>query len=184
MNGSGFKVNLSELKALIGRLEDPRIRTMILQIPQKTGSVALVAQAIAENFEKEGPGWEPLKAATILRSVSKAMRRKIQRGKLKPEDARRKILQRTGLLKKSVTTPGAQGNIFQVQGTQMIWGTHLIYAGIHQHGGVIRRGDSQTRIPARPYLRLSEHWNRELEQYVLAQTLDILDRYLVGRAAA
>jgi phage gpG-like protein len=184
MSQASLQVNLTELKLLIARLEDRRIQEMLLQLPQRKGAVALVIQAIRDNFDKEGPGWEPLKASTIIRSATKANQKKIRRGTLKPEELGRKILRRKGLLMKSVTSAQADNNIFQTQGTKLIWGTHLKYASIHQHGGVIRRGNKTTRIPARPYLRLNDQAMHELEKYVLEQTLDILDRYLVGRAAA
>jgi len=179
---ASFQAELSGLRELITRLENPTLRKMLTDLPNRKEVHALISQAIAENFDKEGPGWTPLKASTILRSVSRKIRREIRQGKRQIEGAR-KILQRTGVLKKSVTTPGAKGHVHRVEGINLMWGTDLVYAAIHQHGGTIQRGDHTITVPARPYLKLSDFWKLEIETFALNQALTLIRQYL-ARAAA
>jgi phage gpG-like protein len=181
MSTASFQSDLAGLKKLITQFENPIFKKALLELPNRKEVHALISQAIAENFDKEGPGWAPLKAQTILRSVSRKMRRDIKQGKRSMEGAR-KILQRTGLLKKSVTTPGAQGHIHRMEGSNLVWGTDLMYAAIHQHGGTVQRGDHTINIPARPYLKLSDFWKLEIETFALNQALLLIQRSILRAA--
>src|SRR5581483_2517894 len=150
-----FKAEMAGLFELIASIDDPELKRMLQDLPNQKKIHALISQAIADNFEKEGPGWKPLKIQTVLQSLPKKRRQDVRSGKVKPEEAR-KILQGSApILKKSVTTPGAPRHVHRIEGITLLWGTDLIYAGIHQHGGTIQRGDHTITIPARPYLRLS-----------------------------
>jgi hypothetical protein len=129
------------------KMNSPSLKAKVEAVAQSKGIMALIAQGIAKNFEDEGPGWVPLKVATIKGSVSKARAKKLgkvsdhellsyeslirKRGKTADDRERlekisakihgkkqpkygpapnRMILQKTGLLKKTVTTPGASGS--------------------------------------------------------------------------
>lgn len=211
---ASFKVDLSGLKRLTAKIASPAIQTEIRAIPQRKAVAALVGQAIADNFDQEGPGWAPLKAKTIRYSVSKKLRARLRdmtdaqilrhektaRGKGiagvfhsvlgNTPDPHRRILQKTGLLKKLATTPGASGsssgskmtsgyskipkkgkksvsgaNIYRVEGTTLIWGVDLVYAGVHQHG------DAKKGIPARPYLVIRDVWMNRIYEYMAEQIL-------------
>lgn len=106
-------VDLESLRKLASKVNDPMLRENLNKIAHEKGAVALISQAIADNFDREGPGWPALK---------------FREGR---------ALQRTGLLKKSATTVGAKGNIYKVEGTDIVWGTNLKYAGIHNTGGTV-----------------------------------------------
>lgn len=199
---ASLTIDTSGLKLLIARLEDPSIKAQLEQLPQEKGIAALVGQAIADNFEKEGPGWEALKPATIRRSVAKNMRKRF--AKMTDEEiekhealvrkqgmrddkkngAGRKILYRTGLLKKSVTIPNFSGsseaegskksitgkNINRVEGTNLVWGTDLVYAGVHN------KGLPAKKIPQREFLKVSDEWMKSINEFVMKKVLQIVKK--------
>jgi phage gpG-like protein len=80
----------------------------------------------------------------------------------------RRILQKTGLLKKSVTVPGAKSNIWRTEGTKLIWGTDLVYAGVHN------RGFPAKNIPKRTFLVVRDEWMKQLNEYILAEVVKII----------
>jgi phage gpG-like protein len=110
---ASFTVNLESLKSLVAKMSDSRLSKRIDNIANEKGASAIVSQAIADNFAVRGPGWLPLK-------VRKGM-----------------PLQKTGLLKRSVTTVGAPGNVHRVEGQSIIYGTNLDYAAVQNFGGTI-----------------------------------------------
>lgn len=179
-------VDLTGLKKLFKRFEGEEARKLVHDIVADRKIAAIISQAINDNFAKEGPGWAPLKAQTIKSSVSKAVRKRMElRGgrfiDTKNNEPARMILQRKGNLKKSATTPGAQGNIYRVRDTSIEWGTNLHYAGIHNEGGVIKHPGSKNAfgikglktkphnivIQARQYLRISEMWMAQINTKVV-----------------
>lgn len=110
---ASFKFNVREIQRLADDMKDPKLIRQIEAIPREKAVAALVAQGIAQNFTDGGPNWPALK---------------FRQGQ---------ILKKTGLLFKSVTTPGAQGNVNRVTGSVLTWGTELKYAKIHNEGGII-----------------------------------------------
>jgi hypothetical protein len=210
----------------------------------------LVAQAIADNFAKEGPGWAPLKGATIRNSVglnraTKALLkdaymygarkvgaiRTVKKGKDKgkqildrrelkgqkrtfyehvdkyiekiersarsgaSEDGgdalgNRQILRRTSLMFQTVTTPGFSGsakrtqyggtvtgsNIRRVEGSNLIWGTNLIYAATHNNG------TQEPRVPKREFLVIRDVWQARLTRFVFKVMTDIVRDHVEGNA--
>jgi phage gpG-like protein len=70
---------------------------------------------------------------------------------------------------KSVTTPGYKGNIWKQEGTKLVWGTDLVYAGIHQNG------DASRKIPARPYLVIRDQWRQKLISYVVDRATRLIE---------
>ena len=193
-----FSMDLNGLKELIKRFDSRQLREELTKITQTKGVVALVAQAIADNFAKEGPGWKPLKPQTIRSSVAKSMKKGLDAGKnivrKKSGNVKaRMILQRTGLLKKSVTTPGAQGNIQKNEGTTLVWGTNLVYAGIHNSGGTVKHPGTKNGfgmgikipahdipIPKREFLVIREEWKSRLNSYIAIKAMEVLVKYLKG----
>jgi phage gpG-like protein len=191
---ASMKIDLSDLINLSQKVKSPYLVQQLNNIPQQKGVVALVAQAIADNFTKEGPGWKPLSPKTIRSSVSQKMRKKLseltdkqlvaleaqkRRARAggstdKGDVAYRKILRRTSVLLKSVTTPGGPHNIYKVEGTNLVWGTDLIYAGVHNYG--------YKNIPKREFLKIREEWELKLWQYVLDRTVKIImaDAFMKG----
>lgn len=117
--GASMKVNLEVIKRLEQRLSSSSLKGAIMDVPKDKPVAALIGQAIADNFDQSGPGWPPLK---------------IRKGR---------PLEKSGLLKKSATTPGAQGNIYKVQGTTIEWGTNLLYASLQNNGGVVTAKNSK-----------------------------------------
>ncbi len=186
--------DVSGIQRLAKKFSDPAVKREIEMIPARKAVAALVAQAIADNFDKEGPGWAPLKPSTIRRSVSKqvaGIKVKVG-GKLKslsemtdaelekyeakarkqPENSEvqpfRRILKKTGALMKSVTTPGVQHNIYRMQGAKLIWGTDLAYAGIHN------KGDPSKNIPKREFLVIHEQWEAQINDYIISEAMKII----------
>lgn len=172
----------------MGRIfSDKSVTQKIDEVRRGRAIAALIGQAIAENFEQEGPGWAPLKAATIRRSVTnKKLKKQISemtdaeilayeakaRRHGATEIPHRKILQKTGLLKKSASVPGFSGkgggNIWKVEGTKITFGTNLIYAATHEHG------DPKRNIPARPFMELKGAGHSRVKDYFIAQCLKIV----------
>jgi phage gpG-like protein len=144
--------------------------------------VAIIGQAISDNFSKQGPGWAPLKVKTIRSSVSKKNKKKLsqmsdeeilkhemkERKKGEEGEQYRQILVRTGTLRNSVTKPSSQHNIYRVEGKNIIWGTNLSYAKIHNEG-YPKKG-----IPKREFLVIRPTWKSQIEQYVSQKIKSIL----------
>lgn len=203
---ASMSVDVSGLKRLILALKDPAIEEELTRLSQDKGIAALVGQAIADNFNQEGPGWQPLSPITIKRSVAKGMQKKLSRlydseivelerllrtpnkskmqmlsfhklnAKMKNKSPMtaptRKILQVTRLLKKSVTTPGAQHNIYRTDRFNLIWGTDLFYAGVHNYGW--------KQIPQREYLVIRKVWEDQIYDYVLDRSIQIIQTKFGG----
>jgi phage gpG-like protein len=223
-----LKVNLDGLKDLVKRFDDPALKAELNKIPSMKGVAAIISQAIADNFEQEGPGWAPLKVATLRASVKKSvinkMKKRFLRGKKESQlntsersslkrkvdsqliaheknartssnmkksgknqiQANRKILQKTGLLKKTATIPGFTGssaptkggksvsgsNLYSIQGTNLVWGTNLVYAGVHNNG------DPSRGIPKREFMVIRDAWKVQLNNYIAEKALQILTQFL------
>jgi len=179
------------------KINDPFLLNRIEKIAHEKGLQAIVSQAIADNFDKEGPGWAPLKTQTIRGSVKGKAKKAVhdmtdkelerhEKFARKPGAKTvvpfRRILQRTGLLKKTVTVAGYTGtgkasngkpgpvgsNVFQVNGTTMIWGTNLIYAGTHQNGNAARG------IPQRKFLNIRPEWQNKMEEWTMTTMIGYL----------
>jgi phage gpG-like protein len=164
-----LKITLTPITKLIKNLTDPSLKMELYRIANEKSIAAEIGQGIAENFAKEGPGWKPLKAQTIRRSVNKKTGKTLsgmtdkevlaheQKARKKPlivwkNDKNispfRRILQRTGLLKKSATVVGDSNNIYQPRLGKIVWGTKLIYARVHN------QGYAKKNIPKREFLVL------------------------------
>jgi hypothetical protein len=209
-----MKVDVSSLKRLTQRLAKEDIRPVVQEVAQSKGLHALIAQAIADNFDQQGPGWTPLSPKTIRYSVSKTIRNRMERkvlaamglkgkSELKGKDHRAKfarminseaasnggtgepyrmILQKTGLLKKTVTTPAANSsfsvngksgrNLVRLEGYKLKWGTDLSYAKIHQEGS--------GKVPARPFLIIHDKWQREINEFVAQKFFDVIKKMIKG----
>lgn len=201
-------VKFDELKRLSEVFNNPAIQTELERLTMDKAIAGLIAQAIADNFDKQGPGWGPLKGETIRRSVGKsvlsafrkqalsrmrgnvkslAQARKQGRvgelneiiGKLLSRHERRfsgtdlsnrAILRKTGLLMKSVTTPNAAHGIWPSQNSrsELVWGTNLIYAGVHNFGYPARN------IPKREFLVIRQEWQEKLNDYVISRAIRII----------
>jgi len=194
---ASFKVKIDGLKKLIERLESGQLKNEIERVVQDRAVAALVAQAIGDNFDKEGPGWAPLKASTIRYSVAKKMRKKLSTMTDKEivnwEKLARKrdsdivtpfrmILQKSRLLKRTVTTPGYTGsnktatgsNIYKVEGTNLIWGSTLPYAG------TMNNGDPKKNVPARKFLVIRDEWQKRLNEYIMKRWMQVIKAALKG----
>lgn len=204
MAQASFTVDVRGLRRTFAKFTGEEPRRLAEEVIQGKKVAAIMSQAIADNFEKEGPNWEPLKPSTIRQSVSKTIRKRLEPvksgGKLTgytvkgTDQPARRILQRTGVLKKSATTPGAPGHVFRSSGTTIEWGTNLHYAGIHNRGGVLKNPGSNNAfgikglktkahsitIPARPYLRLSDYWYAMLSAKVVSEYSKKLAAFIRG----
>ncbi len=217
MARASVTIDLSEIEKMAKRFEDPALKTQLNNVVANEGITALVIQAIADNFRQEGPGWQPLKAATIRASVAKKLRKQLRslsdeqvlryevlaRMKHSEENPNRQILRRTSLLFNTVTKAGYSGssvnnqralddaarsqrkrpqkgqsvqgqNIRQVQGTNLIWGTNLIYAGVQNYG----RG----AIPAREFLVIRPEWEKRLHAYAFSEMERIVNLFMEGKS--
>lgn len=162
---------LNIIKRLAGLFTNRSIRQAFEQIAQDKGMAALIGQAIGDNFAQEGPGWAPLSPATIRASVSKRMRKKLRAlsdsevvrhemlSRIEGANPLRRILVKTGLLKKSVSAPFMPGNIYKVEGTNIIWGSNISYASMHN------RGDAKRHVPKREFLKIRPEWEKRLNEY-------------------
>ena len=90
---------------------------------------------MASKFRNEGPGWAPLKPATL--------KRRARLNKSGP------ILVVNATLRNSIVSPSSsRGGIYKLDAGSVEIGSNLVYAATHQFG----RGP----IPARPYLPTAE----------------------------
>lgn len=172
---ASLTLDKSGLDNIIKKFKDPIIKEELNRLPQNKGIIALVSQAIADNFDKEGPGWPPLKQSTIERSLKKHSRKR----KATREEPSRRILRDTNLLMKTVTTAmpnasfsnkkGLSGrNIFKTEGSHLIWGTDLGYAGVHQNGYPARN------IPQRKFLTIRPEWLKQIEDFVINKAFKVV----------
>ncbi len=201
----GFKLDLSSIKRFAKRFSRDTTYRAFAAVASQKATAALIGQAIADNFDKEGPGWAPLKPATIRYSIAKKLRKSIEKSVLMQMGYRsrkqlktqilkrnfaarmnhavtetvggvghRKILQRTGLLKRSATTPGAKGNIWKTRGAVITWGSQLTYAKKQNEG------DSKRNLPARPYLVIRPQWQMQIDEMVIKKVREIMMSVLKG----
>lgn len=104
----------------------------------------------AANFAQEGgffrksANWPQLAPATV--------KDRLRRG----YGGAHPMLERTGLLRQSVSERGTPGNVFLVEANSLTIGTSYPVAKWHQDG--TRRKDGTQRMPARPVVGIS--WNR------------------------
>jgi phage gpG-like protein len=105
----------------------------------------------------------------------------------------RKILQKTRLLYRTATVPDftgssksgkgknaktvSGGNIYRVEGYNIIWGTNLSYAK------KMNEGDPEHKVPARKFLYLQEKWNKRIENFIVGDIAQILHDALVRGGA-
>jgi len=94
-----------------------------------------------ESRAPDGTPWPPLSPVTLARS-------KRRRKGAKP-------LFNQGRFRNSIA--------WTVRGDAIVVGTNVVYARIHQYGGYAGRG-RKVRIPARPYLGITEEDRREAER--------------------
>ena len=128
-----------------------------------TPAMRKIAQAMAliveDNFEAEGqPKWEPLSDVTV------AMRTKAAKGKT---EGRFRILQDAGQLAGSISTAHSSDHA--------TIGSNLVYAAIHQFGGMAGRG-KKVEIPARPFLPITA--DGKLQPEASEEILDTVMRHL------
>jgi phage gpG-like protein len=65
-----LKIDVGGLEKLTARLKDPALAAKLQGVAGMKDVAAIVAQAIADNFAQEGPGWAPLKGSTIRNSIA------------------------------------------------------------------------------------------------------------------
>lgn len=135
-----FRINTTEVRAALARW----------QVKLEPGLLAVAGQvmksSIEQTFRDQGSpagSWPPLALRTLGGGIRSKAFAKALRQSLKGGGAGRKILIQSGRLKNSITS--------HVEGNRLIIGTNLVYARIHQMGGMAGRG-RKTRIPARPFL--------------------------------
>lgn len=175
----GLEVDVSSLQNLANQIADPAGLRLLDQIAFLKSAAALVAQAIADNFAKEGPGWAPLSPATIRASLTKKNKKRLKKfsndnlatyeefSRASGQDVLKKILQgKNRILYKSVTSPSAAHNIYKPENGKIVWGTDLVYAAVHNYGN--------GPIPQREYLVIREEWRLKLEAYMLDRVMKIL----------
>lgn len=109
------------------------------------------------SVDPDGKKWEPLAPLTIKSKIRKNA--KITSDKKKQKKF--KILVDTGNLKNSLTVQGGQESIQETSGDEIVVGTNVEYAAIHNFGGSIQkknavefteREENMIFIPARPFI--------------------------------
>jgi phage gpG-like protein len=98
-----------------------------------------------EQFESEGrhasAGWKPIKEETLRRKLN-------HRPPLDP-----RILHATGALRRSLTEPGDENMVFEARPQELVYGSKLPYASVHQRGG--------GRVPRRRPIEFTERTKRD-----------------------
>lgn len=156
-----------------------------------------IRMSVAKKLRKKLAG---MSDEEILRNEAGA---RLRNGEENGFASNRQILRRTSLLFQTVTTVGYSGssvgdrsqlsdqkrnalkkaqsgqtvsgqNIRQIQGTNLIWGTNLIYAGVQNYGS--------GAIPAREFLVLRDEWKRRLNKYAFDEMTRIVEFFLEGQS--
>lgn len=128
-----------------------------------TPAMRKIAQAMSliveDNFEAEGqPKWKALSDVTV------ALRTKAAKGKT---EGGFRILQDAGQLAGSIATAHSSDHA--------TIGSNLVYAAIHQFGGMAGRG-KKVEIPARPFLPITA--DGKLQPEASEEVLDTVMRHL------
>jgi phage gpG-like protein len=127
--------NTTDLKGMLARMRGGLRDTRAAWLMAAT----IYYKHVGRVFREEGfpDKWVPLAASTLRR------RRK---GKNK-RNPQARILQDTGMLRKSATGPNSPGSYLEIHSMMMIIGSTLIYAGTHNYG--------HKQVPARPFLTIT-----------------------------
>ncbi|NIQ92893.1 MAG: phage virion morphogenesis protein [Desulfuromonadales bacterium] len=135
-----LRIQLASADALLARFGLARLsRRLETSAELLAPAVPVVARAIERNFEQEG---RPLPWAPLAPDYARRKARRFGPGL--------KILQRSGRLRRSITT--------RVEGDAIVASTDVAYAPFHQFG---------TRfLPARPFLVLTESDKEEVARAV------------------
>lgn len=136
------------------RIDNAELQKVLAKLISKTQNLrplmkniaGIMADSVEENFDKEGrpDKWTPLAKSTIKQRTKKGY-------------WPGRILQMRGELASSITN--------YYDDTSAIVGTNKVYAAIHQFGGNAGR-NKKVKIPARPYLKLTEKEFTQIENEV------------------
>lgn len=160
-------------------VDDENVRRLLMQLEDNVGDLRDAMQEIGmyivsrtmERFEQEGPGWPPLSPATLRsrrRGRVSGVRRMLDRirSAITGRSAySAKILQDTGRLRASIGAPAGEG-VFRVRPREVVVGTNVPYAAVHQFG-TNRAGRSHAvHIPARPFLKIEDEDVRVMQEII------------------
>jgi len=134
------------LQKTLNRLNDSR--------PLMASIAAQLLSATNEAFLDEGPNWPALAPATVAAREASG-------------HGAHPLLRVTNALSRSIVTRHSK--------SEAVVGTNLVYAAIHQLGGLAGRGHS-VNIPARPYLPIGE--DKQLKSSVREAVLKTVNRIL------
>lgn len=119
--------------------------------------------------DPDGNAWQPLKPLSESRKQSKNTSKK--------KKVSSQILVDTGLLKNSIAQLGAQDSVQRIDGNDIILGTNVEYAAIHNFGGIIERKSSlqikdaptiKIEIPARPFIGIGNEDEEKLTEKIMS----------------
>ncbi|WP_299427210.1 phage virion morphogenesis protein [uncultured Meiothermus sp.] len=142
--GVRIQGDLKELNRRVRSLAQVRLDRVAANVGEAL--VSSTIQRFMEQKDPTGQPWQPLAAATVApraRDFTKGGR--LRKG-VEERLQGRKILIQSARLRNSITS--------KRDGTAVAVGTNVVYAAIHQFGGMAGRG-RRVRIPARPYLGVS-----------------------------
>lgn len=118
--------------------------------------------------DPDGKAWAPLKPLSESRKQSKNTSSKKKKASL--------ILVDTGTLKNSLGQLGAQDSVQRIDGNDIIIGTNVEYAAIHNFGGTISRASTldikdspaiKIEMPARPFIGLGNADEEQLTEKIM-----------------
>lgn len=146
-------IDISAWKDAVERMEGA---TADLRPALKNIGMVLMA-SVGKQFRAEGQRfgrrWADLQPKTRMRRLKGGRGANILRDK--------------GALYQSIVTPGAQGNIYDLQPTSLVIGSNLIYANVHQFGATIRRKTRRARLAEaalKKPLRISDRFRVRLQE--------------------
>lgn len=163
MAKSGVSLNWGGLdKALLGAAKRLSERQLLMD-----GIGEMMVSSTLQRFEDEegpdGKAWEPSIRATPSEDTRAPVRRgkdgRLLKGSGKKIKGRKggKTLTDTARLRKSIE--------HRATGDEVTVGSNVVYARIHQMGGVAGRGKS-VELPARPFLGVSEQDAEDIREAV------------------
>lgn len=153
-----------DLRRLNRRLER-MARAKIASITPKVREqlVSSTIRRFNQQRDPSGRPWAPLAASTTAPRRKDLRRDGALRASAARKAAGRKILVDTARLRNSISGRSS--------GTQVAVGSNVVYATIHQFGGLAGRG-RKVRIPARPFIGIST----DDEQYIMQQLQLLMGR--------
>lgn len=146
--------DLKKLQSKLKALQKPILQKAARQVGETL--VSSTIRRFAEQRDPEGRPWKPLSAVTVFGALSFTKKGQVTK-RSERQTRGRLILIQSARLRSSISSSAS--------GSKAFIGTNVKYARIHQLGGDAGRS-KKVKIPARPFLGVSDSDQQEIERIV------------------